>query len=245
MSTNKRVAIYARVSTKNEGQDVTLQTNELREYAARAGWQLVGEYVDSGISGSKDSRPELDRLMHAVRGRKVDCVLVWKLDRWGRSLKHLVTSISELEHYGVAFVSVRDQFDLTTPAGKLMFQVIGAMSEFERSLIRERVQSAMSAIKAGTKRTRSGKRVGRPAAAVDLAEVQARRARGESMRAIGRTLGISASVLAKRLAGETRDGLLAAIGDATAVIEESERGLPEPCLATEECRMAGGCPSCM
>src|ERR1700722_674815 len=95
------------------------------------------------VSGAKDSRPELNRLLADVHMRKCDAVLVWKLDRWGRSLRHLVNSLAELEARGIAFVSLRDNLDLSTPAGRLMFQVIGAMAEFERALIAERVKAGM------------------------------------------------------------------------------------------------------
>jgi DNA invertase Pin-like site-specific DNA recombinase len=132
-------------------------------------------------------------------------------------MKHLVNLLGEFEALGVAFVSVRDAFDVTTASGKAMLGMCMVFAEFERSLIQSRVQSAMDAIKAGTKRTRSGKAVGRPSLAIDLADLQARRARGESMRAIGRGLSISASVLAKRLATGSRDSPLAAIEKASPV----------------------------
>lgn len=151
-----RVALYARVSTLDKGQDPELQLGELRSFCASRGWTVSGEYVDRGVSGSKESRPELDRMIAAARKREIDVVLVWKLDRFARSLKHLVTAVADFEALGVEFVSLRDTIDLTTPAGRLMFQVIGAMAEFERSLIRERVI-------AGVQRARAkGKRLGRP-----------------------------------------------------------------------------------
>src|ERR1700730_9039542 len=127
------VAIYCRVST--DGQSVDLQVNELREYAAKRDWHVIGEYLDIGVSGVKESRPALTRLMTDARQRKFDILLVWKIDRFGRSLKHLVNSLAELESVGVAFVSLRDSIDLSSPSGVLMFQLIAAMSQFERSLI--------------------------------------------------------------------------------------------------------------
>src|ERR671922_2743753 len=127
-----RAAIYARVSTLN-GQDPGLQLRELREYAERRGWDLVGEYIDQGVSGAKESRPSLNLLMADAQHRKFDFILVWKLDRFGRSLRHLVNALAELEALGVSFVSLRDNLDLGTPSGRLMFQIIGAMAEFERS----------------------------------------------------------------------------------------------------------------
>lgn len=136
------VALYARVSTLN-GQNPETQLLELREYASRRGWEITGEYVDAGVSGSKDSRPSLNRLMAHAHQRRFDGILVWKLDRFGRSLKHLVTTLAELEALGVTFVSLKDSWDLSTPSGRLMFQIIGAMAEFERELIRERIKAGM------------------------------------------------------------------------------------------------------
>lgn len=154
--TNARVAIYARVSTANNGQDPTLQTRELREYCERRGWSVAGEYVDF-VSGSKDRRPELERVLADAHRRRFDAVLVWKLDRFGRSLRHLVNSLAEFEAVGVDFVSLRDNLDLSTPSGRLMFQIIGAMAEFERALIQERVRAGMRNARA------KGKLIGRPA----------------------------------------------------------------------------------
>jgi DNA invertase Pin-like site-specific DNA recombinase len=152
----KRVALYARVSTSNGQQDPEMQLSELREFARARGFQVMDEYVDRGISGAKESRPQLNQLMIDSRQRMFDCVLVWKLDRFARSLKHLVNALAEFEALGVAFVSLRDSLDLTTPAGRLMFQLVGAMAEFERSLIVERVR-------AGLKNAQSkGKTLGRP-----------------------------------------------------------------------------------
>src|SRR5580704_6331696 len=128
-----RVAIYARVSTLN-GQDPEMQTRELKEYCQRRGWPIEGEYVDAGVSGAKDSRPELNRLMADAKRRKFDLILVWKLDRFGRSLRHLVNALAEFESLGIAFVSLSDNPDLSTASGRLMFNIIGAMAEFEREL---------------------------------------------------------------------------------------------------------------
>ena len=179
-----KVAIYARVSTANNGQNPEMQTRELGEYCDRRGWVVVGEYVDIGISGTKERRPELDRLMADAHQRRFDLILVWKLDRFGRSLKHLVNSLAELEALGVTFVSIRDNLDLTTPSGRLMFQIIGAMAEFERSLIVERV-------KAGLRNAKSkGRQLGRPRVAVDSAKIAVMRAQGCSWSTICRETGI-------------------------------------------------------
>ena len=190
-----RVALYGRVSTLDKGQDVNLQLNELREYSTRRNWHVTGEYVDNGVSGAKESRPELNRLMADAKRRRFDAVLVWKLDRFGRSLKHLVMSLADLESLGIAFVSLRDGFDLSTPSGRLMFQIIGAMGEFERNLIRERVKAGMAHAKA------KGRKLGRSRVYVDLKSVAARRASGESLRAIARDLGVSPALLVKRTKG--------------------------------------------
>ncbi len=179
-----RVGIYARVSTSSNGQDPEMQLRELREYSERRGLEVGGEYVDEGVSGSMESRPALNRLMVDARQRKFDAVLVWKLDRFGRSLRHLVNALAELEAVGVAFVSLRDNLDLSTPSGRLMFQIIGAMAEFERSLIQERV-------KAGLRNARAkGKRLGRPRVAVDASRVAALRASGQSYASIATALGV-------------------------------------------------------
>ena len=138
-----KCALYARVSTHN-GQRPELQLAELREFAAKRGWAIAGVFVDVGVSGSKDSRPQLDAMLRLAKLRKLDVIAVWKLDRFGRSLRHLVDALAELEAVGVAFVSLRDNLDLTTPQGRLMFQIIGAMAEFERALMRERVKAGLA-----------------------------------------------------------------------------------------------------
>jgi DNA invertase Pin-like site-specific DNA recombinase len=180
-----RVAIYARVSTTNHGQDAGLQTGDLHQFAQARGWTLADQYVDSGVSGSTDSRPQLNRLMADARRRKFDVVLVWKLDRFGRSLRHLVNSLAEFESLGIAFVSLSDNVDLGTPSGRLMFQIIGAMAEFERALIQERVRAGLRNARA------KGKRLGRPKVTVDSATITALRAQGLSWRQIGAKLGVS------------------------------------------------------
>jgi DNA invertase Pin-like site-specific DNA recombinase len=184
-----RVALYARVSTSNGHQDPEMQLSELREYAGRRGWRITGEYVDQGVSGSKESRPSLNRLILDAHCRKFDAILVWKIDRFGRSLKHLVNSLADLCAYGVAFISFRDNLDLSTPSGRLMFQIIGAMAEFERALIQERV-------KAGLRNARAkGRRLGRPRRVVNADKVAALRASGVSWRAISRQLGVGLGTL--------------------------------------------------
>jgi DNA invertase Pin-like site-specific DNA recombinase len=180
-----RAAIYARVSTLNHGQDATMQTRELRQYAEARGWEVTGEYVDSGVSGVKDSRPELNRLMADAKRRRFDVILIWKLDRFGRSLRHLVNALAELEAVGVALASLTDNLDLSTPSGRLMFQVIAAMSEFERELIRERVKAGLRNASA------KGKHIGRPKVIVDASEITRLRDSGASWRNIAKQLGVS------------------------------------------------------
>jgi DNA invertase Pin-like site-specific DNA recombinase len=190
-----RIAVYARVSTAGGHQDPEMQLRELREYAERRGWEIVETYTDTGVSGSKESRPALNRLMADACRRCFDAVLVWKLDRFGRSLRHLVNSLAELEALGVAFVSLRDNLDLSTPSGRLMFQIIGAMAEFERALIQERV-------KAGLRNARAkGRRLGRPRADVNETQVADLRNSGASWRTVAKVLGVGVGT-AYRLARE-------------------------------------------
>jgi DNA invertase Pin-like site-specific DNA recombinase len=187
-----RVALYARVSTLN-GQHPEMQLSELREYGARRGWQIIAEYVDEGVSGSRERRPQLDRLMADAHRRKFDAVLVWKIDRFGRSLRHLVNALADLDAYGVAFVSLRDNLDLSTPSGRLMFQVIGAMSEFEKALIQERVRAGLRNAVA------RGVRLGRPKRKVDAAEIARLRASGASWREVAERMGIGVGTAVRAL----------------------------------------------
>src|SRR6267143_307702 len=180
-----RVAIYARVSTANNGQDPTMQTRELREYIERHGWQLAGEYVDIGISGTKEKRLELDRLMADAHKRRFDCVVVWKFDRFARSVSHLLRALETFKVQGIEFVSFSEQMDTSTPAGKMVFTVLGAVAELERSLIVERVRAGLRNAKA------KGKRLGRPRVAVDAARIARLRTQGCSLRKIAAELGCS------------------------------------------------------
>src|SRR6202521_5296379 len=180
-----RVAIYARVSTANNGQDPTMQTRELREYCERRGWNVAGEYVDVGISGTKEKRPELDHLMADAHRRKFDVVIVWRFDRFARSVSHLLRALETFNALGIAFVSLSEQMDTTTPAGKMVFTVLGAVAELERSLIAERVRAGLRNAKA------KGKRLGRPRVVVDVAQIARLRASGASWPQIARELGVS------------------------------------------------------
>ena len=179
-------AIYARVSTLN-GQDPEMQLRELREYCKRRGLTLIDEYVDTGISGAKDRRPQLDRLLTDAHRRRFDSVVVWRFDRFARSVSHLLRALETFRSLGIEFVSLSEQVDTSTPAGKLVFTVLGAVAELERSLIAERV-------KAGLRNARAkGKRLGRPRSYVDSTEIQRLRAQGASWRAVGAALGVSAA----------------------------------------------------
>jgi len=184
---NARVAIYARVSTTNHGQDVTVQTRELEQFAQARGWHPVDSYLDIGISGAKDKRPELDRLMADAHKRRFDVVVVWRFDRFARSVSHLLRALETFNALGIAFVSLSEQMDTTTPAGKMVFTVLGAVAELERSLIVERV-------KAGLRNARAkGKRLGRPRKLADGARIAALRIQGRSWREISEALAIPMS----------------------------------------------------
>lgn len=188
-----KVGLYARVSTNGGQQDPEMQLRELREYACRRGWEIVTEFVDRGISGSREKRPQLDALMSAAYQRHLDAILVWKLDRFARSLKHLVNALAEFDALGVSFISLRDNLDLTTPAGRLMFQIVGAMAEFERSLIVERVKGGLRSARA------KGVRLGRPRVIVPQAKVERLKHEGLSLRAIAKQLGVSKTTIMRSL----------------------------------------------
>ena len=158
MSTNHRAALYLRVSTVDQKPD--LQFDDLRAYAERAGLEIVREYLDVGVSGRRQGRPQLDALMQGARDYAFGCVLVWKFDRFARSTKHLLTALEEFDHLGIRFVSIQDQIDTTSPLGKAMFTLVGAMAELESALISERVSAGMKAAKS------RGKHLGRPRTAV-------------------------------------------------------------------------------
>jgi DNA invertase Pin-like site-specific DNA recombinase len=186
-----RVAIYARVSTTNHGQDVGLQTRELRQFAEARGWTVAGEYIDAGVSGAKDSGPELNRLMADAHKRRFDVVCVWRFDRFARSVSHLLRALETFKALGIDFVSFSEQMDTSTPAGKMVFTVLSAVAELERSLTVERVRAGLRNARA------KGKTLGRPCVAVDAAKIASLRATGASWQTITRQLGISAGT-AKR-----------------------------------------------
>jgi DNA invertase Pin-like site-specific DNA recombinase len=187
------VAIYARVSTSN-GQDPTMQTRELEDYCQRRGWAIAGTYIDVGVSGSKDSRPELNKLMADAHKRQFDVVIVWRFDRFARSVSHLLRALETFKALGIEFVSLSEQVDTTTPTGKMVFTVLGAVAELERNLIRERVRAGLRNARA------KGRKLGRPAVAVNSAEILRLHNMGLSLVKIASKLGISQGTVFNRLA---------------------------------------------
>lgn len=179
-----RAAIYARVSTFNNGQSPEMQLRELREYCAHRKWVVTSEYIDVGISGAKDSRPELNRMMADAHRRRFDSVAVWKFDRFARSVSHLLKALETFQALGVEFVSLTEGVDTSTPTGRMIFTVLGAVAELERSLIRERVKAGLRNAKA------KGKHVGRPRLSVDRAEIARLRAQGLSWLKISEKLNV-------------------------------------------------------
>lgn len=179
-----RAAIYARVSTLD--QEPENQLRELRAYATARDW-TAGEYIDHGVSGAKERRPALDRLLLDAKRRRFDVLVCWRLDRLGRNLRHLVTMLDDLQSLGVSFVSLGEAIDTTTPAGRLQLHVLGALAEFERGRIAERV-------KAGLARARAkGQRLGRPAH--HISDDDLHRTASLSVRKAAQALGVPAAVL--------------------------------------------------
>jgi len=179
-----RAAIYARVSTNN-GQDPGMQTRELREYCQRRNWEIEGEYVDPGVSGAKERRPQLDALLVACRKRRVDAVVVYRYDRFARSLRQLVNALEEFRSLGIEFISLHEGVDTSTPNGRLVFGIFASIAEFERELIRDRVKSGIAAARS------KGKRLGRPRVSLDLARIASLRASGRSWPQIAEAMGVS------------------------------------------------------
>jgi DNA invertase Pin-like site-specific DNA recombinase len=188
-----RAAIYARVSTskqdegnaKKRTQSPEMQLRDFHEYAQRRGWEIAGEYVDEGISGAKDSRPSLDRMMSDAHKRKFDVVVVWKFDRFARSVSHLLRALETFKALGIEFVSLNEQVDTSTPTGKMIFTVLGAVAELERSLIAERVKAGIRTARA------KGRRWGRKPVDIDREEVRRLRAADVPFAEIARQLGTS------------------------------------------------------
>ena len=188
-----RAALYARVSTIGHGQDAGLQLDELRQVAAQRGWSVAGEFVDLGVSGTVDSRPDLDRMMVDARTGRLDLIAVFRFDRFARDTRHLLTALDELRGLGVDFISLREQVDTSTPMGKAMFTIIAAVAQLERDIIRERVI-------AGVRRAQAaGKHCGRPRVEMDLRPALALLREGRSLKEAARILQVSRNTLRRRL----------------------------------------------
>src|SRR6266852_2057534 len=190
-----KAAIYARVSTLD--QEPENQLAELRHYLEARGWTAV-EYVDKGVSGAKDRRPALDRLVADATRRRFDVLVCWRLDRLGRNLKHLVTLLEELQAVGVAFVSLGEGIDCTTPAGKLQLHILAALAEFERARIAERVRAGLVRVRA------AGGRLGRPRATLAADDIV--RTADLSVREAARVLGVSPSLVHRRRLSQKPSG---------------------------------------
>lgn len=203
-----RVALYVRVSTADENAE--LQLRELREYTAQQGWLVVEIYQDV-ISGAKSSRPELNRLMLDAAGRKFDCLVVWKLDRFGRSLVDCLNNIRDLERNGIRFIAATQGLDTDqrNPASRFLLHVLGASAEFERALIRERTQAGQARYKQDFESGRVGKTVSsrsglnmpphRPRRVFDREEVVRLRRQGHSYRQIAKSLGLGLGTVVRSL----------------------------------------------
>ncbi len=193
----RRVAIYCRVSTLEQRPEI--QRDALRSYAHSRGLEIVGEYVDHGVSGARDRRPALDSMLADARRRRFDAVACVKLDRLARSVRHLTTLASELEALGIDLVVLDQAIDTSTPAGRLLFNVLGSIAEFERDLARERTAAGMRAAK------RRGMHVGRPRAAVDRVALVLGIRSGASVSELARALGVSRATARKLVADEVAE----------------------------------------
>jgi DNA invertase Pin-like site-specific DNA recombinase len=193
-----KAALYARVSTQNHHQDPEVQLRDLRDLCQRKGWEIAGEYIDKGVSGTKQSRPELNRLMADASMKKFDVVAVWKFDRFARSSQHLLKALESFQGLGIAFVSHTEGIDTETVIGKMVFTVLGAVAEMERSLTVERIRAGMRNAKA--KGHKPGPK--QPRIALDIEAIRARIAAKESQRDIAKSLGVSPALITKRLQAE-------------------------------------------
>jgi DNA invertase Pin-like site-specific DNA recombinase len=187
-----KVATYSRVSTSHHGQNPDVQVHDLRRYCEARSWTIAHEVVDHGFSGGTDVRPGLRRLLGLVRAREVDIVVVVKMDRLFRSLKHLVTTLEEFQAIGVQFIAVRDNVDYSTPGGRLFVQMLGSLAEFEKSLLRERTMMGLAHARA------QGKRLGRPQKH-DPEAIRRLRSRGLSYRQIVKRLGVPMGTITSAL----------------------------------------------
>jgi DNA invertase Pin-like site-specific DNA recombinase len=200
----RRVALYLRVST--DGQTVENQRRELEAVAERHGWQVVHVFADEGISGAKgrDKRPALDRMLKGVARREFDLVAAWSVDRLGRSLRHLVELLEELKAKSIDLYLHRQGLDTSTPTGKMMFQMLGVFSEFERAMIVDRVKAGMRRAKA------QGKAIGRPMVGAEVEEqIRIRLAEGKGIHTVARAVRVGpgpCSGLRRRCCGGRRRG---------------------------------------
>jgi DNA invertase Pin-like site-specific DNA recombinase len=185
----KRAALYARVSTKFNGQNPETQLHALREYVQSRGWEIADEYVDHGHSGSKDRRPQLDRLMKDARARKLDAVIVARFDRFARSVRHLIMALEEFNGLGVDFISLNESIDTSTAMGKMVFTILGAVAELERNIIRERVTIGLHRAR------KEGKTLGRPKIVIDRETVRELYKAGNSVRTIAAAMGLTKSTV--------------------------------------------------
>lgn len=178
-------AVYSRISTVGHGQDSSMQTRELIEYCERRGWEIFQSYVDEGVSGKKDSRPQLNRLMADAHARRFDVVVVWRFDRFSRSVSHLCRTLETFRALRIDFVSMMEQIDTTTPAGTFVFHVLAAVAQSERETTVERVRAGLRNARA------KGKRLGRPTKPVDVDRINSLRASGHSWRSIASQMKLS------------------------------------------------------
>jgi len=188
----ERVALYARVSTADKNQDPEVQLVRLRDYAASRGIEVVGEYVDVA-SGANPNRPQLEEMMGAARQRKLDTVIIVRLDRITRSLTNLLGLIEDLDRWGVHLMCLDQPIETGSASGRLLVHILGALAEFERELIRERVRDGMARAK------REGRRIGRPRRSIDTGRARALLAEGLSMTEVAERMEIPRSTLITRL----------------------------------------------
>ena len=197
----KRAALYARVSTQN-CQNPEMQLAELRSYCDRRGLEIADEYVDNGAGGAKERRPHLDRLLADCRLRMVDAVVVYRYDRFARSLRQLVNALEEFRALGIDFISLHEGVDTSTPNGRLVFGIFASIAEFERELIRDRVRSGLAAAKA------KGKRLGRPRSIVDSERIATLRSQGLSWAKIAKQTGIGEGTVRRVLERSAKNHFL-------------------------------------
>ncbi len=191
MKTDKRVAIYVRVSTKE--QSVDMQLNDLERYSKERRFNVFTVYKDNGVSGTKETRLALSELMNDAKKRKFDVVLVWRFDRFARSTKHLITALHEFRNLGIDFISYQENIDTSSPLGEAIFTIISAMATLERDIIAERVKGGLRKAKA------NGKRLGRPKSEVDTDKIVEYRRQNKSIRQIANELNLSKGVVQRAL----------------------------------------------